>query len=315
MSSFKPFAAVLALLLGLLVACQPTGAEPGASDMTATPAMATPDTVQPTAETPTQGTSDAVTAAAVSQLATELGMAESDITVVSAEETEFSDGCLGLGGPAESCLQALTPGWTIMLNAGDQTYEVRTDATGEQVRVADGLSGTGAMDAITASAAAVLADKLGLSPDDITVVSATQTEFSDSCLGLGGPAEMCAQALTPGWLVMLNAGGQEYEAHTDATGVQVRIADEEMGMDSTDAISASAAAVLADELALSPDEITVVSAEQTEFSDGCLGLGRPDEACLQAITPGWLVMLSAGGQQYEAHTDLTGTMVRLANMP
>jgi len=310
MSSFKPFAAVLALLLALLVACQPTGAEPGASDTTATPEM-----TQPTTETPAEGAGDSVTSVAIAQLATELGFAESDITVVSATETEFSDGCLGLGGPAESCLQALTPGWTIMLSAGGQEYEVRTDATGEQVRVAGNNAGAGEMDAITASAAAVLADKLGLTPDEIAVVSAEQTEFSDSCLGLGGPEEMCAQAITPGWLVMLNAGGQEYEAHTDITGVQVRIADEGMGADSTDAIGASAAAVLADKLGLTPDEIAVVSAEQTEFTDGCLGLGGPDEACLQAITPGWIVMLSAGGQEYEAHTDLTGTVVRLANMP
>ena len=310
MSSFKPFAAVLALLLALLVACQPTGAEPGASDLTATPEMA-----QPTAETPAEGAGNAVTSAAIAQLATEQGIAESDILVLSAEETEFSDGCLGLGGPAESCLQALTPGWTIMLSANGREYEVRTDATGEQVRVAGNSAGASEMDAITASAAAVLADQLGLTPDEITVVSAEQTEFSDGCLGLGGPEEMCAQAITPGWLVMLNAGGQEYEAHTDLTGTNVRIADAGMGTDSTDAITASAAAVLADQLGLTPDEITVVSAEQAEFSDGCLGLGGPDEACLQAITPGWIVMLSAGGQEYEAHTDLSGTVVRLANIP
>ncbi len=220
MSSFKPFAAVLALLLALLVACQPTGAEPGASDLTAMPEMA-----QPTAETPTEGTGDSVTSAAIAQLATELGLAESDILVLSAEETEFSDGCLGLGGPAESCLQALTPGWTIMLSADGQEYEVRTDATGEQVRVAGNSAGTGEMDAISASAAAVLADKLGLTPDEITVVSAEQAEFTDGCLGLGGPDESCLQAITPGYIVMLSAGGQTYEAHTDLTGTVVRLAN------------------------------------------------------------------------------------------
>ncbi len=310
MSSFKTFAAMFVLLLALLVACQPSGTEPGASDVTATP-----ETAQPTAETPTEGSRDAVTAAATSALATELGIAESDISLTSAEPAEFSDGCLGLGGPAESCLQAITPGWTVMLSAGGQAYEVRTDATGQQVRIADQASGMGEMDAISASAAAVLADQLGLSPDEITVVSAEPAEFSDGCLGLGGPAEMCAQVITPGWIVMLSAGGQPYEAHTDATGVQVRIAGEGMQTGSSDAISASAAAVLADELGLSPDEVTIVSAEPAEFSDGCLGLGRPDEACLQAITPGWVVMLSVDGQKYEAHTDQTGGQVRMANMP
>ena len=155
-------------------------------------------------------------------------MAESDVAVLSAEETEFTDGCLGLGGPAESCLQAITPGWLVMLSANGQEYEVHTDATGQQVRIAglDGGGATGEMDAITASAAAVLADQLGVAPDAITVVSAEPAEFSDGCLGLGGPEESCLQAITPGWIVILSANGQEYTAHTDETGVQVRIAGE-----------------------------------------------------------------------------------------
>jgi len=55
-------------------------------------------------------------------------------------------------------------------------------------------------------------------------VSLEAAEFTDSCLGLGGPTEMCLQAITPGWLIMLSAGGTEYEVHADETGQQVRIA-------------------------------------------------------------------------------------------
>ncbi len=225
----KTMTLVALLLLALLAACapgqttepttEPDGAEP--------PPVGTPLTEPTAAETPaTDNAADAVTAAAVAQLAAELDLAESDVTVLSAVETEFSDGCLGLGGPAESCLQAITPGWLIMASANGQEYEVHTDATGQQVRVAglDSGSGTGAMDAITASAAAVLADELGLAPDAITVVSAEPAEFSDGCLGLGGPEEMCLQAITPGWVVTLNANGQEYVTHTNDNGTQVRIA-------------------------------------------------------------------------------------------
>ncbi len=311
MSTFKPFAVLLALMLVLLAACQPTPGEPGAGeDATATPEIMPP----PAGETPS---ADAIQAAAVAALATQLGLAESDVQVLSAEPTEFSDGCLGLGGPAESCLQAITPGWIVKLSAGGQEYEVHTDETGQQVRVAGAEgSGTGATDAITASAAAVLADKLGVAPDDITVLSAEPAEFSDACLGLGGPEEMCAQVITPGWIVKLSAGGQEYEAHTDETAVNVRVAEAgALDASANEAIAASAAAVLADKLGVAPDEITVLSAEQTEFSDGCLGLGGPDESCLQAITPGWILQLSAGGQEYEAHTDDTGVQVRIAGLP
>ncbi len=216
---------LLVLLIALLAACAPGQA----AQPTTEPAPAeTPIAETPMSETPDAGnTSEAVTAAAVARLAADLGLAEADVTVLSAEETEFTDGCLGLGGPADSCLQAITPGWLVMLSANGQEYEAHTDATGQQVRIAglDGSSSTGAVDAITASAAAVLADQLGIAPDAITVVSAEETEFSDGCLGLGGSEESCLQAITPGWIVTLSADGQEYVAHTDATGVQVRIAE------------------------------------------------------------------------------------------
>ena len=225
MSDKKLFMTLLVLLIALLAACAPGQA----AQPTTEPAPAeTPIAETPMSETPDVGnTSEAVTAAAVARLAADLGLAEADVTVLSAEETEFTDGCLGLGGPADSCLQAITPGWLVMLSANGQEYEAHTDATGQQVRIAglDGSSSTGAVDAITASAAAVLADQLGIAPDAITVVSAEETEFSDGCLGLGGPEESCLQAITPGWIVTLSADGQEYVAHTDATGVQVRIAE------------------------------------------------------------------------------------------
>jgi hypothetical protein len=177
-------------------------------------------------ETPaTDGAADAVIAAAVAQLATELGVAEAEIEVISAEMTEFSDSCLGLGQANESCLQAITPGWVVMLSAGDQEYEVRVDETGQQARVAPGAESAAAdPDAATAAAVARLASELGVAEADIELVSLEGAEFSDSCLGLGQPNESCLQAITPGWLVTLSVAGQEHEVRTDETGQQVRIA-------------------------------------------------------------------------------------------
>jgi hypothetical protein len=57
--------------------------------------------------------------------------------------------------------------------------------------------------------------------------------------------------------------------------------------------------------------VEVLSTQEQEWPDSCLGMAGPDEMCLQAITPGWLVLLSVNGQTYEAHTDRTGDSVRL----
>ena len=62
-------------------------------------------------------------------------MRASSIGVESYERAVWQDSCLGLGGPAESCLAALHPGWLVMLDVDGDIYEVRTDETGDIVRI------------------------------------------------------------------------------------------------------------------------------------------------------------------------------------
>ena len=58
------------------------------------------------------------------------------------------------------------------------------------------------------------------------------------------------------------------------------------------------------------ESIQLESIEQMEWPDGCLGLGGPDESCIQAVTPGWLLVFSADGQEYRFRADQTGTVIR-----
>lgn len=305
MSKRMLFVAILVLLAALPAACRPAGAEPGAGEPTGT---ALPEATEPAAD-------EAITAAATAHLAAELGVAVEEIEVVSTEPAEFTDSCLGLGGPAESCLQAITPGWVVVLSVDGQEYELHTDETGQQVRLVVETPANDGSDTIAAAVQEFLSAELGVALGDVQVISVEQTEFSDSCLGLGGPAEICAQVMTPGWLVMVDVAGQPYEVHTDAMGEQVRVAEDATGGDD-DAVSAAAAAAaqefLAAELDVALGDVQAVSVQAAEFSDSCLGLGGPAESCLQVITPGWIVILDAGGQTYEAHTDETGQQVRLA---
>jgi heat shock protein HslJ len=80
-------------------------------------------------------------------LANQLGLPVEQVQIMDQQQAEWTDSCLGLGGPAESCLAVITPGWQVMLEAGEQTYEVRTDETGDTIRSAtpladDPLAGT-----------------------------------------------------------------------------------------------------------------------------------------------------------------------------
>jgi hypothetical protein len=58
-------------------------------------------------------------------------------------------------------------------------------------------------------------------------------------------------------------------------------------------------------------EIAYISTEYTEWSDSSLGNPREGESYAQVITPGFKIVLEAGGTQYEYHTDLTGNFALL----
>ena len=61
-----------------------------------------------------------------------------------------------------------------------------------------------------------LAKRLVLAAEAIQLVSAEAVEWSDASLGCPQPGMMYAQVITPGYLVILEAGGKRYEYHTDA---------------------------------------------------------------------------------------------------
>jgi hypothetical protein len=68
-------------------------------------------------------------------------VAASALTVRQVEPVEWPNSCLGCQRPDEMCLMVITPGYRIVLEAGDVRYEVHTDATGESIRVCEGKGG------------------------------------------------------------------------------------------------------------------------------------------------------------------------------
>ncbi len=77
----------------------------------------------------------------------------------------------------------------------------------------------------------------------------------------------------------------------------------------------SARQILAQQLHIRHDAITIVSAEKVEWPDGCLGISIEGISCIQVVTPGYEVVLEVNGRRYEYHTDETGGRVMLASAP
>ncbi len=63
---------------------------------------------------------------------------------------------------------------------------------------------------------------LGASVEEIRIVSMEQVEWTDSCFGLGGAAEICAAEITPGWRAYFEINGLQYEVRFNETGTIAR---------------------------------------------------------------------------------------------
>jgi hypothetical protein len=79
-------------------------------------------------------------------------------------------------------------------------------------------SSTAGQDAAVANSRADLAARLNIDPSVITVVSVEAVDWPDGCLGIQTPGVMCTMVITPGYRVILEANGKQYEYHTNASG-------------------------------------------------------------------------------------------------
>jgi hypothetical protein len=68
-----------------------------------------------------------------------------------------------------------------------------------------------------------LSDNLGVEVQEIQVLDFERVDWSNACLELAAPDEVCAEAVTPGFRVVLEANGQQYVLHTDEQGNAVRL--------------------------------------------------------------------------------------------
>jgi len=63
---------------------------------------------------------------------------------------------------------------------------------------------------------------LGVPLESIQIEQVEKMEWPDSCLGLPQGDEVCAEGITPGWLLTFNIGGQQYLYRVDETGTVIR---------------------------------------------------------------------------------------------
>ena len=60
--------------------------------------------------------------------------------------------------------------------------------------------------------------------------------------------------------------------------------------------------------------LKIIEARSQQWSDGCLGLAKPDEICTQAIVPGWQIVVTDGLRNWTYRTDEIGETIRLERL-
>lgn len=81
------------------------------------------------------GLPEAIADAVLQAAAQQSGADIASLSIVEFEPQTWPDGCLGLGGPAEGCLAALTEGWRVAIADGPRTWVFRTNSDASQIRL------------------------------------------------------------------------------------------------------------------------------------------------------------------------------------
>ena len=163
-------------------------------------------------------------AAAVEALAGYLHIEPAQVKVVDLEEVTWPDASLGVPEPGKMYAQVLVKGYRVTLEATGRRFEYHTDMTVRAVRVPTEqmapAAGEGEQPDVVGKAVEDLSARLGIEPDQITVISAEERQWPNPALGLEEPGMMYAQVITPGYFIVLQAAGHQYAYHASQSGAK-----------------------------------------------------------------------------------------------
>jgi hypothetical protein len=161
------------------------------------------------------------------------------------------------------------------------------------------------------AALTALSEKLKVTVDNIKLVSTEAVTWPNGCLGVQKIGVLCTQAEVPGFNIILEADGKQYEMHTNVNGSVVVPFEDSQPVES---VEEAVIKQLANNLGLKESDISVISNSEVEFGDACLGVAMPEVTCAQVVTPGRIIVLEANGNQYEYHVSADGARIQPATL-
>jgi len=209
----------LLLSISLLLACTPAPDTDAVSSPASIASSANPTAA---ANVKFEKLPDEIATRVKAKLSEELG--ETSLQVGRYSREIWSDGCLGLGGPAELCLAALTEGWQVeVIDTTGQSYFYRTNLGGDSIRrstLAHNLPPS-LRDRIFQTAV-----ESGLARIEDLAIATAEPRLWDSCYGMPPVDGACPEIGILGWRAVVSDGTQIWVYHTDNLGAVIRRKDE-----------------------------------------------------------------------------------------
>jgi hypothetical protein len=168
-----------------------------------------------------------------------------------------------------------------------------------------------------------LSEQLNVEQTDIVIEEAVAVDWRDSSIGCPEPDMGYLTVITPGYWIVLKVGAQEYYYHADTLGRLIHCPEEWStppsdwaresppliiqpkpgAPDTMDKLLDLVKGDLSRRIGAARDQINVVETQRVQWPDSSLGCPEPGMAYLMVITPGYRIVLEAGGQEHYYHTN------------
>ncbi|MGB3756337.1 MAG: hypothetical protein WBA07_08190 [Rivularia sp. (in: cyanobacteria)] len=235
----------------------------------------------------------------------------SRVRVTKAEQVTFTDSCLNLGGPAESCLRANQRGWKVTVKGARQTLVYHTSINGDQIRLNAAASKLRLPQNVRNAVLKEARSISGFSSRKLKIVSFKPANWEYGCEDFSFNAP-CDRTDVSGWEVTVSGNSQTSVFFTDATGNQVKLSNQNQTPSQLPRVVSGA--ILRDATqwsGLSQRAIRIVKSERQIWSNPCyLTFNR---ICNKAFirTPGWIVTVEANNQTWVYHANDNASIVTL----
>lgn len=151
----------------------------------------------------------------------------------------------------------------------------------------------------------LIAKRTQQSISDVKTISVETSQWNNNCLGMPAPDEICSDDHVDGYLITFLTKDLLYEVHMDGSGQNIRISSP---TNSASAPQEKTIRLLATQLNIAIDEISMVSIQPVQWKDSCLEISGSGN-CEPVITPGFRIILEARTQQFEYHTNQDASLI------